>query len=173
LPIFRWIAFAFAAIVVVLAMLAVAARFNDGPIAIFAGGPLVEGELVAADAPEPDWTLAGELDTIQLQLVTPPRSRTTWVVEYKGRLFVPCGYMNSTLGRLWKHWPVEAEADPRAIVRIGGKRYERELVRVTNDQLFAVLAVRVQRKYSVTATRATVEQGGWWFFELTRPGSRG
>ncbi len=173
MPIFRWFAIAFAALAVVLIMLTVAARFNDGPIGVFAGGPLVAGELVPADAPEPDWTFAGDLDTIQLQLVTPPRSRTVWVVEYKGRLYVACGYMNTTLGRLWKKWPIEAAADPRAIVRIGGKRYERELVRVHNDQLFAVLAVRLQRKYSVTATRATVEQGGWFLFELARRGAGG
>lgn len=171
MPIFRWIAIAFAAIVLLLALVALAARFNDGPIAIFAGGPFVSGERVPADAPEPDWTFAGERETVEFQLIDPPRSRTVWVVEYKGRLYVPCGYMNTSIGRLWKHWPVEAQADPRALLRIDGRIYERELVRVTNDQLFAVLAMRAQRKYNVTATRATVDDGGWWFFELARPGA--
>jgi hypothetical protein len=28
------------------------------------------------------------------------------------------GYMNTTVGRLWKQWPAQAERDGRAVVRI-------------------------------------------------------
>ena len=53
------------------------------------------------------------------------------VAEHDGALYVPCGYMDSWWGRLWKQWPAEAREDPRAVVRIEGKRYERTLVPVT------------------------------------------
>ena len=55
-----------------LGALAVSARFSDGPSVIFSGGPLVAGELVTG--PEPDWSFARDVRTIELQLLDPPRS---------------------------------------------------------------------------------------------------
>jgi len=160
----RWIAIAVIGFVALLLVVSIVARYSDGPIAIFAGGPLVAGEL--STGPEPDWSFAREIGTIELQLLEPPRSRTTWVVEREGKLYVPCGYMNSGVGRMWKKWPVEAEADGRAIVRIEGRRYERRLVRVKDPAVFAELAVELKRKYQVSDFRATVDDGGLWLFEL-------
>jgi CRISPR/Cas system CMR subunit Cmr4 (Cas7 group RAMP superfamily) len=74
--------------------------------------------------------------------------------------------MNSRVGRLWKKWPLEAEADSRAIVRIDGRRYERRLVRVGDPKVFAELAGEIERKYKVPASQATVDEGGLWLFEL-------
>ena len=37
-----------------------------------------------------------------------------------GQLYVWSGYMNSTVGKLWKSWPVQAEKDGRAVVRVDG-----------------------------------------------------
>lgn len=148
-------------------VVAAVARQSDGPLAVFAGGPLSSGELVSG--PEPDWRFARDIETIELQLVEPPRSRTTWVVEYEGRLFVPCGYMNSGIGRLWKRWPIEAQADGRSIVRIHGKRYRRRLERVSDPALQDELARRVNEKYRVQAMGTNLAKGGLWFFELARP----
>ena len=120
-------------------------RFADGPNALVAGGPLVAGELVTE---EPDWAFARDVMEIELQLMTPPRSRTVWVAEHEGALYVPCGYRDSWWGRLWKQWPLEAREDPRAVVRIEGKRYERTLVPVTlaDPEVEPVLA-ELGRKY--------------------------
>ena len=127
----------------------IAMRFADGPNALVAGGPLASGELVAE---EPDWTFARDVMEIELQLLTPARSRTVWVAEHEGRLYVPCGYLDSWWGRLWKQWPLEAQEDPRAVVRIAGKRYERTLVPVTAQHPAAepVLA-RLGEKYGFPA----------------------
>ncbi len=163
----RWLGIIVVTFIAVIAVLAIAARLSDGPIAILPGGPLELGELVAG--PEPDWAFAREIDTVELQLVTPPRSRTTWILEQDGKIYIPCGYMNSTLGRLWKQWPIEAEADGRALLRIDGKRYERQLVRVTSPALFDALTKELRRKYRVGVTSRSVESGNLWLFELMPP----
>ena len=88
-------------VAVVLALVALtlfAARFADGPLEIIAGGPLTSGEL--HQGMEPDWTFLNDLQTVEFQLLDPPRSRTTWILEHNGRVFIPSGYMNSTVGKL-------------------------------------------------------------------------
>ncbi|MCH8254190.1 MAG: hypothetical protein IID06_02485 [Gemmatimonadetes bacterium] len=55
-----------------LSALAISARASDGPSVVFGGGPLVAGELVTG--PEPDWSFARDVRTIELQLLDPPRS---------------------------------------------------------------------------------------------------
>lgn len=141
------------------------ARFSDGPLEIIAGGPLTGGELVSG--PEPDWSLIREVTTVEFQLLEPPRSRTTWILEHDGRIFIPCGYMNSTWGRIWKRWPIEAEQDGRAILRVDGKRYSRQLVRVRDPDLASFLVAELNRKYGGKATAETVAAGSLWLFELT------
>ena len=114
--------------VVAIGTLVITSRGADPPSAFFGGGPLVAGDLVTG--PEPDWSFLGDVGTIELQLLDPPRSRVIWVADYDGKIYVVSGYMGNAIGRLWKRWPVQAERDGRAVVRIEGKRYERTLVRI-------------------------------------------
>jgi hypothetical protein len=160
----RIAAIAVGAFVLLLLGVGVAARMSDGPIAIFAGGPLTSGELVTGA--EPDWGFASQISEVEFQLIDPPRSRTTWILEDNGRIYIPCGYMNSTVGRIWKKWPIEAEKDGRAMLRIAGKRYPRQLVRISEAALSDRLTSRIEEKYGVPATEANVESGDLWIFEL-------
>ena len=155
--------------VVAFGTLAVSARTSDGPSAVFGGGPLVTGELVTG--PEPDWSLARDIGTIELQLLDPPRSRLIWVVEHEGKIYVVSGYMGSAIGRLWKRWPVQAERDGRAIVRIAGKRYQRTLVRIKTGVVVQGVTAELSRKYGSTTTPADIEAGATWLFELAPPDS--
>ena len=153
------------ALIVSIGCYLIAMRFADGPSAMVAGGPLSSGEWVFE---EPDWTFARDVMEIELQLLTPARSRTVWVAEHEGRLYVPCGFRDSWWGRLWKQWPLEAQADPRAVVRIQGKRYERTLVPVTAQHPAAqpVLA-RLAEKYGFPAAQPQVlETDALLLFEL-------
>ena len=111
-----------------LAALAVSTRLSDGPSVIFAGGALVAGEMVTG--PEPDWSFVSDVRVFELQLLNPPRSRTLWIVEHQGKLYLNSNYMGGLRERLWKRWPAQAERDGRAIMRINDKRYERILVRI-------------------------------------------
>jgi hypothetical protein len=106
-------------------------------------------------------------------------ARNTWLLVHEGKLYVPCGYMNSWWGRLWKRWPVDAMNDGRAVLRIAGKRYEREAVRVTEPALFWSLIGEVMRKYrpleeeALPAELPPPESTGVWFFELAPRGGAG
>ena len=55
--------------------------------------------------------------------------------------------MTTWWGRIWKQWPIDAELDGRAILRIDGKLYERNLVRVINDPAVPGVLAELGRKY--------------------------
>lgn len=153
--------------VVALGTLAISVRHSDGPSVVFSGGPLVTGELVTG--PEPDWSFARDVRTIELQLLEPPRSRLIWIAEHEGKIYVESAYMGSRLGRLWKRWPSQAERDGRAILRIAGKRYERTLVRIMTGAVVEGVMAEYRRKYGSglsAATPADIEAGTTWLFEL-------
>ena len=159
--------------VVAIGTLLVASGYADGASPLFGGGELASGELVRGA--EPDWSVAHDLPTIELQLLDPPRSRVIWIVEHQGKPYVISGYMGSTIGRLWKRWPAQAERDGRAIVRIAGKRYERTLKRIKIGPVVEGVAAELRRKYQYAVTAADIEAGTTWLFELAPrdPGTRG
>ena len=161
----RWLARAIGLVVLLLVMLVFGARFGDGPIAIIPGGPLEAGELVTGA--EPDWTFARDIPEMEFQLVEPPQSRTIWLQVHDKKLYVVSGYMNSTIGRLWKKWPAQALRDGRAVIRIDGKRYERQLVRILDDRpLLEAIAAEVNRKYGAPLRAEMAASGDAWFFAL-------
>ena len=146
--------------------LVVGARFADGPIAIVAGGAFRSGELV--EGPEPDWSFVRDVREVQFQLVDPPRSRTTWILYHGGKAYIPCGYMTSWWGKLWKQWPLEVEKDPRIILRVGDELYERKLVRIQEGPVVAPLLAELGRKYRGGREIPTeaVTSGSLWLYEL-------
>lgn len=158
-------------VLLVVAGVFTAARLHDGPIpgrlAIVAGGEFVSGELQNTSA-EPSWNFLKEYFTVEFQLLDPARSRTTFVMEHDGRIFIPSGYMNTTQGKLWKHWPKEAEQDGRAILRVDGKLYNRNLVRIEQGEIVADVLKELSRKYGGGATIPLdeVSSGNLWLFEL-------
>ncbi len=163
---------------VALALFLVGMRFADGPFAIVAGGKFRSGERYVG--PEPDWSFVKDRGEVEFELLNPPRSRTTWIVEHEGRIYVPCGYMDSTWGRLWKQWPLEAEKDGRAVLRIDGVLYDRQLVRIKAGDQLPVLLSELGRKYLQAGAPLSPEQqeqalaaglkriadGALWIFEI-------
>ena len=150
-----------------LTALAVSTRLSDGPSVIFAGGPLIAGEMVTG--PEPDWSFVRDVRVFELQLLNPPRSRTLWIVEHEGKLYLNSNYMGGLRERLWKRWPAQAEQDGRAIMRINGKRYERTLVRIKTGPIVEGITAEFTRKYGVEMTPAEVEAEELWLFEMAPP----
>ena len=142
---------------------AVNQRLSDGSNFVFSGGPLVEGELYSG--PEPDWSFVDDVPLIELQLINPPTTRTIWTAENEGKLYVWSGYMGTTVGRMWKQWPLQAEADGRAIVRINGVRYERNLRRIQSGPDLEGIAAAITNKYPSQTTPASIESGSVWLFE--------
>ena len=162
----RWLGIALLGVAAMVVGIGVVARYSDGPIGPFPGGELRAGTLVSEA--KVDWSraISGEGESqgaepsfIEFQLVEPLGSRTTGVMLYEGQLYVA-----SDLGFLWrrapapprwmlsliyrfKRWHEDVLRDGRVVVRIGGKRYERQAVRVTDPEL-------------VTRLRSETEKGG-------------
>ena len=155
------------AIATVVAAVLIGTRFADGPLEMIAGGPFTSGELQSK--PPADWSIMRDAETIEFQSLEPPRSRTVWVLAHEGRMFIPCGYMNSTWGRIWKQWPVEAERDGRIITRIDGKLYNQNLVRIQDGPILEPLLAEMSRKYAggQPIPVEVVTSGAFWFFEVT------
>ncbi|NKB33680.1 MAG: hypothetical protein GKR91_11335 [Pseudomonadales bacterium] len=147
---------------------AVKQRLSDGSNFVFSGGPLIDGDLHSG--PEPDWRFVNDIPTIELQLLDPPASRTIWTVEHAGKLYVWSGYMGSAVGRMWKQWPVQAEADGRAVIRINGVRYERNLRRIQSGPALDGITAAITGKYPSRTTAAAVENGDVWLFEAAPRG---
>ena len=105
---------------------------------------------------------------MQFQLLDPPRSRTTFIMETEGRIFIPSGYMNSTMGKIWKHWPMEAEKDGRALLRVDGKLYERTMVRIEEGEILNGVLGELSRKYAggFPVSQENINSGDLWIFEL-------
>ena len=147
------------------------ARLNDGPLEgrfeIVSAGPFKSGEMQSGEV-EPDWSFLKELSTVQFQLLNPARSRTTFIMESEGRIFIPSGYMNTPVGKIWKHWPMDAEKDGRAILRVEGKLYERKMVRIEEGEIVEAVLAEISRKYArgFPVSRDQVDSGNLWLFEL-------
>jgi len=143
-------------------------RNDDGATIVFPGGELISGELYRG--PEPDWRFTDDVATIELQLFNPTSSRVIWMIESESKIDMDSGYIQSYHGRLWKHWAVQADSgDGRAIVRINGVRYERQLVRIKEGPALDGVAAKIASKYRSPTTREAIEAGDTWIFELAPP----
>ncbi len=160
-----WVGRILLALVLVAIAVAVAARFHDGPLGPLPGGPLERGELVTDSVV--DWSFATAIPEIELQLADPPRSRTTWVLVREDQIYVPCAWPNAFL----KQWPKHALRDGRVVLRIAGKRYERQAVRVTDPEVHSELAALGSKKYDYERPREPDLEGLWFFRMDPRPGS--
>jgi hypothetical protein len=138
-------------------------RFEDGPNRVFSGGALVAGELHTG--PDPDWSFVNEIPTIEMQLIEPAQSRRIWIAEYDGKIYLWSGYMGNPIGRIWKQWPVQAQRDGRAVIRVNGIRYERQLKRIQSGDILDGIAATITAKYPSATTRAAIESGDVWLFE--------
>lgn len=144
----------------------------DGPSILFPGGKLVSGELHTG--PDPDWSFTDDVFTIELQLNDPLASRTIFVMESDGKIYVPSGYMTSFLGRIWKDWAFQAdEGNSYGVARINGVRYERRLIRIKDEGTLEGVARKLAQKYAggendeaVNAIKQSFADGETWIFEL-------
>ena len=72
------------------------------------------------------------------------------------------------MGKIWKHWPMEAEKDGRAILRVDGKLYERTMVRIEEGEILNGVLGELSRKYAggFTVSQENIDSGDLWIFEL-------
>ena len=145
------------------------ASFQDGPMEIAPGGAFTSGQLVSG---EPDWSFAKDLYSVEFQTMNPVSSRTTFIMIHDNRVFIPSGYMTTWWGKIWKQWPYQVMEDGRAILRIDGKLYNRNLVRITDDPALPGVMAELARKYggafetTPEMMMEVVESDYLWIFEL-------
>ncbi len=80
-------------------------------------------------------------------------------------------YSNDARKLKWAGRP--RRRDGRAILRVDGKLYERQLVRIQERELVSAVLAERSRKYgnSLGALQELVAAGDFWLFEL-RPGGQ-
>jgi len=117
----------------------------DGPVFVFAGGPLRSGELV--ELASIDWDALDALHELELEIVGAGSSRTLWFSVHEGVPYVACD-LDCIGGRLTR-WPQQIERDDRVVIRIDGRRAPARLVHVPHGspEYVAVRAGR-ERKYA-------------------------
>jgi len=141
-----------------IAVVAVAARFHDGPLGPIPGGVF---ESAAVDLALLDAAKAARADTVEIEVGQPqPKTRTTWIVAHDGVLYVPAGYAAR------KEWPKQADADGRLRLRVDGKVFAAQATRVTDPALHAALIEVVAKKYNLSGDPQGSMAQGTWFFRL-------
>lgn len=138
MKIMRRVALLLGALLAASVVVWLAAKFHDGPLGPFPGGPM-DGEVVKDAAV--DWSFAADRQTIALQTSNPPRSRTVWLVVHDGALYVPSGFVAA------KQWPHRLADDPVVLLRVDERLYLRTAVRVTDPALLTALWRKVEDKY--------------------------
>jgi hypothetical protein len=162
MAVLRWLARIVFALVIMVALLFVGARFHDGPVGPIPGGPLVTGPLVTE--PVDDWSFATDVQEIELQLDSQNKSRTTWIIVNAGKAYIPAA-VEFPPGKTWHR---AALADGRAVIRIAGKRYPVTLTKVEDQTLLNAVREVGSSKYPARPT------GEVWAFTVTsRPKSAG
>ena len=153
----KWLGLVILGIAVLAVCIVFGARLADGPLGPVPGGPM-SGQLVAE--PVTDWGFIVERDTVELE-VNPdaPRAITTWVVGYGGQPFIPSGFGAR------KTWTAQLVTDGRAVLRVDGKLYERQAVRVTDEELLEELRAVLIRKYDLDP-EGNFSGSETWFFRL-------
>ena len=117
----------------------------DGPVWVFAGGPLRSGEPV--DFAAMDWDAVDALNELEMEIVGAGSSRTLWFSVHEGVPYVACD-LDCIGGRLTR-WPQQIEQDDRVVIRIEGQRVEARLSHVPHGSAEYATAKAVrERKYS-------------------------
>lgn len=171
----KWLGVLLAVVVVGISVAYGAMRFHDGPVEFYPwftisiGGPFRSGELTESPS---SWEFLRDREEIEIQTMDPVTSRIVWVPVVDGQLYIVSGYMNSTIGRLWKQWPAYMEQDNRILIRVDDKIYQQRLERIMEGPIAAEVMSEVARKYIGApatvnpAAGAAVTSGSVWLFKV-------
>ena len=72
-------------------------------------------------------------------------------------------------GKIWKQWPLDAEKDGRAILRVDGKLYDRQMIRIVEKPEVKPVLELLSKKYNLARSPNTVVTG---YVGLSRLASR-
>ncbi|MEX0942648.1 MAG: hypothetical protein WD002_08900 [Pseudomonadales bacterium] len=171
-----------ATIAIAIVAVLITQRVSDGPIEFLQGGSFKTGELV--EAPITDWSFAEDKRT-EFELVGYGTSRTAGFIIHEG-----VAYMTCDLGFMWnrfdggmqkwilnliyvfKRWHEDAVEDGRGLLRVEGKLYKTNFVKVEDPGLNAILRSRLEdlaREYFAPQELGpppTQAPNDVWFFRM-------
>ena len=118
---------------------------SDGPLFIFAGGPLRSGEPV--ELTSLNWTSLNALHELEMEIVGEQSSLTLWFSVHDGAAYVACDL--DCVGGVLTRWPQQIDQDNRVVIRINDRLAQGQLVHVPHetDEYSAVRSGR-NKKYA-------------------------
>lgn len=117
----------------------------DGPVFVFAGGPLRSGEPI--DLGAIDWDTLDALHELEMEIVGERSSLTLWFSVSEGAAYVACDL--DCVGGALTRWPQQIEHDDRVVIRIDERRADARLVHVPHGSTeYGVARAARERKYS-------------------------
>ena len=127
----------------------------DGPVFVFAGGPLRSGEQVQLS--DMNWDALDALHELEMEIVGAASSRTLWFSVHEAAVYVACDL--DCVGGLLARWPQQIERDNRVVIRIDAKRVDGQLVHVPHGsaEYLAVQAGRTHKYSGNEGGRAAAE----------------
>lgn len=143
-----------ALLIVAVVSVLVVQRVSDGPMEFLQGGPFKSGELV--EEPVTDWSF-GVGKPMAFELVGFGTSRTAGYIMHDGLAYMTCdlgfmwnrfesGTQRSILKLIYtfKRWHQDAVKDGRALLRIDGKLYKTQFVKVEDPELISSLKAKLE-----------------------------
>jgi len=130
-----------------------AACWSDGPVGFVPGGAF---EAAPETGPEPDWSFAEDLDSVDVEIASsPPRTVRTGIVVVDGVPYLPVTYA------FLKRWDEVVAGAPRIVLRADGRHIQRHAVLVTDEVAHRALIAAGQEKYGPPFH-------AWWTTGVTR-----
>ncbi len=118
-----------------------------GPLGPIPGGRL-KGEVV--DPPPDDWTEYAAVETAQLETrPDDPHSINIWLGVVDGRLYVTTSLIRGPDDPNERDWVRHVAADPRVRLRVDGRVYELNAVRVESPETIEAVRRAMIAKYDV------------------------
>ena len=102
---------------------------SDGPLFIFAGGPLRSGEPIELNAL--DWNSLDSLHELEMEIVAEQSSLTLWFSVEEGVPYVACDL--DCVGGVLARWPQQIDQDNRVVIRIDGQLAQGQLIHVPHE----------------------------------------
>ena len=130
-------------------------RFADGPVFVFAGGPLRSGDWAELEAV--DWAELDAQSELEMELVGEESSLTLWFSVSDGAPYVACDL--DCVGGMLKRWPQLVDGDDRVVLRIDDRRVAGRLIFVPHgsDEYVRARADRERKYFGDQSGRAAAE----------------
>ena len=131
-------------------------RFSDGPVEPMQGGPFKTGEIV--EEPVEDWSFAAD-KRVEFELVGFGTSRVAGFIMHEGEAYMTCdlgfiwnrlepGNQKRVLNLIYifKRWHTDALEDGRARLRIDGRIYNANFVKVEDPGVNQALRAKLEER---------------------------